>query len=413
MTAIDESQVLNNIRNLVKIPSYLGQEEEKANWMAEKLDRMGLKVTEIPLPTDDSHQRRNVLGKIETEGKNPTLFCCAHLDTHWPQKNQLYPHKGVMKDGKIYGVGSGDSHGPLAAFLGAIDAIQKSNLELEGDLIFGATVDELGHKLGAKAIADSSLKADMCIMGDAGYPLKIWGYHTGKIEVEIRTRGESGFLTEATSERMFKKSSNAVVSMNKIMNYLSNMVEEETYFHQTDPHFPGEGAGYYTGPIMGGSVGYGLPTMEPGKNKGQHGLASPPPTWCKLRVGARYWPGQTPEEFLNLIKKWVNKAKEKDPSIEAEVVQYLDEGNTPWECDPASKVVTTLKESVETVHEQEAQLIGYTNSLELPFYQRAGMECIGYGASFRVGSKNEHITVKELMDMCRVFTLSIAKLLCE
>jgi len=404
---LDESKLISILRNLIKIPSYLGEEEAKGDYVVSELERLGLEIVEMPLPTGDSLKRRNVLGILRGAGKGKNLMVCAHLDTHWPADGQIYPHEGVIEDGKIYGVGTGDSLSPMAAFLAAIDAIIKSEVPLKGDLIFAATADELGHKLGAQVIAESGMKIDLCIEGDIGNLFEICTCHTGKVELEITTKGYSGFIIGAFAERSGIKSVNAVVSMHKIMDYLFRMVKEEPYFHKKHPLLPGEGAGFYVGPIIGGSVGFGLPTRRPGKGPNQHGVGIPTPTWCKLRVGARYWPGETSEEFANVIKKWIDKAKAEDPSIDAEIEVYLDDMNTPWEAPSDSEMVKIVTQSVKHVLGKEPKLTGIVASGELPHYERAGMDCVLYGSNSRVGSLDEHVTIDELTKQCKVYIASI------
>lgn len=408
LSKMDEFKLITICRNLVKIPSYLGQEEAKADYVANELRNFGVEVIEMSLPTGDAAGRRNVLGILRGNGTGKSLLTGAHLDTFSPAEGQLHPHDGVIEDGKIYGKGTGDSHANLAAFMEAMDAIKRSGVTLKGDLILAATADELGLKLGAKAILDSGIKADMCLWGDASEsPLNIYICNTGKVEVEIRTSGASGFPLAAFAERLRMKTVNAVVSMNKIINYLFMMVKEEPYFHKKHPLLPGEGAGFYIGPIIGGSNGFGDPVRKAGASPGGYGLAHPVPTWCRLRVGARYWPGETAEEFVALVNKWINKAKAEDPSIEAEAECYLDGGNVPWETSPDAEIVKILRKSIKSVHGKEPKCSGFIASGEITFYSQAPMDCVWYGCNMRVRAKDEHVTIKELTDLCRVYIIAI------
>ena len=408
LSQIDVVKLITYERNLVKIPGYLGEEEAKADYVAKELERIGAEVIEIPLPTEDSPRRRSVLGILRGDGTGRNLLTGTHLDTHAPKEGQLHPHDGVIENGKIYGVGTGDSHPGLAAFMEAMDTIKRSGVSLRGDLIFAAGADELGHKHGAKVLLDSGIKADMCIWGDASEDTRnIYICNTGKVEVEIKVSGVSEFILSAFAERKAMKAVNAVVSMHKIMDYLFQMQKEEPYFHKKHPLLPGEGAAFYIGPIIGGSTGYGDPTRKAGVGPGPFGLAVPMPTWCRLRVGARYWPGETAQEFVNLVNKWVNKAKADDPSIEAEVECYLDSGNVPWEISPDAEVVDVLGRSIKYVLGKEPKCAGFIASGEITFYSQAPMECCWYGCNMRVGRADEHVTVKELTDLCKVYLTAI------
>jgi acetylornithine deacetylase len=408
LSQMDVPKLITYERNLVKIPSYLGEEEAKADYVAKELERIGAEVYEMPLPTEDPPRRRSVIGILRGDGTGRTLLTGAHLDTHAKKEGQLHAHDGVIEDGKIYGVGTGDSHPGLAAIMEAMDTIKRSGVQLKGDVIFVADADELGHKYGAKLVLDSGVKADMCIWCDASEdPINMYVCNTGKVEVEIRVKGTYDFILSAFAERKAMKAVNAVVCMHKIMDYLFQMQKEEPYFHKKHPLLPGEGAAFYIGPIIGGSVGYGDPTRKAGVGPGPFGLAVPMPTWCRLRVGARYWPGETAEEFVAVVNKWVDKAKADYPSAEIEVECYLDDGNVPWEISPDAEVVDVLGRCIKYVHGKEPKCAGFIASGDQVFYSQAPMESIWYGCNMRVGRADEYVTVKELSDLCKVYVTAI------
>jgi len=52
ISQIDQLKLISLCRNLVKIPSYLGDEVPKANYVANELRNLGIEVTEIPIPGD-------------------------------------------------------------------------------------------------------------------------------------------------------------------------------------------------------------------------------------------------------------------------------------------------------------------------------------------------------------------------
>lgn len=403
---IDEFKVISFLRNLVKIPSYLGQEVEKANYVTRELERMGVEIVDTIL--GPSTERRNVLGIIRGTGGGKSILCGAHLDTCWPVEGQEeIAHEAIVKDGKIYGLGVGDSMTAMAAFLGAIDAIKRSGVQLKGDAIFLFSVDELGPKKGALLLEESRIKADMCLIGETTGDFDIGVTHSGKVEVEITVRGMMQTLLQGYGEKAGLKVVNAVNAMARVISYLEQMVAEEPYFHQKHPRLPGEGAAFYIGPIVGGNTGYGSPYVRPGR---EHGLASPPAIWCKLRCGCRYWPGQTPEEFVNLVKKWVEKARAAYPGFEASVECYLEHGNTPIDTPEDAEIVRILQKTIPAVTGRKPNLIGCVYSTEGPFYERAGAPTAWTApGSLRMGRPDEHVTIKELIDCCKIYTATVVE----
>jgi acetylornithine deacetylase/succinyl-diaminopimelate desuccinylase-like protein len=398
---VDEFKTVSILRNLIRIPSYTGEEKAKADYVAKEMERTGLEVIETYI--DFENGRRNVLGIIRGDGTGQSLMLCAHLDTHYPRLEEVGGHDARIEGDRIYGIGTGDSMTPMAAMFGAVDAIKRAGIPLKGDLIFLTTADEMCFKEGAFLLEENGIRADYCVMGEAT-DLDIGIVHSGKAEVEIKTIGKSGYEIGAYAKRMGQKVSNAILSMNTIINYLLKMEKEDPYFQKTHPLLPGQGAALNIGAIIGGSTGDGDPTRRPGRKPGQFGLAKRTPQYCYLRVNARYWPGQTAEEFHETIKKWVDKAKAEDSSIEAEVNLYLSHGNDPFEISPDADVVQLMKKSIKHVLGKEPKLVGNIYSTEGPFYQRAGMEfvwcCPGM---MRIGT-DEYVTREELMNIAKIYT---------
>jgi len=404
---IDEFKVITYLRNLVKIPSYLGQEKDKANYVTSELERMGVEIVDSIL--GPSVERRNVLGILRGSGGGKSILCGAHLDTCWPVEGQEeIAHAGVIKDGKIYGLGVGDSMTAMAAFLGAMDAIKRSGVVTKGDAIFLFSVDELGPKKGALILEESRIKADMCLIGETTGDFDIGITHTGKVEIEITVRGMMQTLLQGYGEKAGLKVVNAVNAMTRVILFLEQMVKEEPFFHQKHPRLPGEGAAFYIGPIIGGNTGYGSPYVRPGDEG--HGVASPPAIWCKLRCGCRYWPGQTAQEFLSLVDKWIAKAREAYPGFEASVECYLEHGNTTIDTPEDADIVQVLKRTIPAVIGRIPDLIGNVYSTEGPFYERVGIPVAWTAPGMlRMGRPDEHVTIEELINCCRIYVATIVE----
>ncbi|MCL5068543.1 MAG: M20/M25/M40 family metallo-hydrolase, partial [Thaumarchaeota archaeon] len=191
LSKIDEFKLITRCRNLIQIPSYPGEEKEKGEYVAKEMERMGLEVTEVLAAKD----RSNIIGVLRGNGTGRSLMLCAHLDTHWPLESQeQIAHSALVKDGNIYGIGTGDSMAPMAAIWSAVDAVKTAGIQLKGDVIFSTTVDEMTYALGARALTDSGIKADMCLIGEPT-DFNIGIVHAGRAEAEVTVEGTS--LVEA------------------------------------------------------------------------------------------------------------------------------------------------------------------------------------------------------------------------
>jgi acetylornithine deacetylase/succinyl-diaminopimelate desuccinylase-like protein len=407
ISKVDRFKVVNTVRNAIKIGGDLTNEAEKADWVVREMERRGMEVIETII--DPAIRRRSVVGILRGDGTGKSLILSAHLDVHTaPPELKNIEREAIVKDGKIYGVGAGDSMTGMGAIFGAIDAVKRGNVQLKGDVVMLCAVDELCYKEGIRTIMENGLKADMAII-EVATNFDIATCHTGKVELEVRTKGEAPFEVTAYGDRAVKKSTNAIVSMNKIISSLLQMVEKEPYFHKTHPLLPGEGAGFTIASIIGGSHGYGEPTMKIGIKSDEHASAKRAATWCKMRVSARFWPGETAQEFIDLVNKWIDKTKAQDPSVEAEVEVYMNEPlHIPLELSPDEEIVKALRKATKHVLGRESKIAGQAWSTEAPYYQQLGIPAVGFGPGpLSQGNPDEHVSIEDLMNCSKIFTAAI------
>ncbi|MNB91494.1 putative succinyl-diaminopimelate desuccinylase [compost metagenome] len=89
-------------------------------------------------------------------GKGRKLMFCGHLDTVSPwtgEAGKYPPHGAVIEGGRMYGRGTSDMKGGLAAMLLAAVSLQQEGIRLGGDLIFLATAGEEVDSCGARHYA--------------------------------------------------------------------------------------------------------------------------------------------------------------------------------------------------------------------------------------------------------------------
>jgi len=147
-------------RDLVRIPSVVrpgdpsATEAEVADYVARWLAREGLDVETQPVAPG----RPNVLAWLGERGAGPTLLLEGHTDvvTEGDPADWRYPpFSADVADGKIWGRGSADMKGGLAAAMVAAAAIKRSGVPLGGRLLVGALVDEEGDMLGVRHLCAS------------------------------------------------------------------------------------------------------------------------------------------------------------------------------------------------------------------------------------------------------------------
>ncbi len=179
-------------RRLVSIPSVIGSEEEISKFLADWLADKGLMV------------RRDEVGNVISMSGEGRLYLLynGHMDTVPPQPGWTKdPFDPVIEEDKLYGLGSSDMKGGLAAM--AVAYAELANCT-DLPLIYTAVVREEGgdetpeNMRGALHLAKTFLqgKKAVGIVGEGSVDkdgrLIIRIGHNGKLRMKIRVRGIAG-----------------------------------------------------------------------------------------------------------------------------------------------------------------------------------------------------------------------------
>ncbi len=118
-----------------------------AERLAVYMRELGLEVHTQPVSSSD---RSNVIGVLETGVPGPSLMFCGHIDTVGVE-GMTSPFTPVIRDGRLYGRGSQDMKGGVAAMIDAARMLQERS-PARGRLIVAAVVDEEFASIGADAL---------------------------------------------------------------------------------------------------------------------------------------------------------------------------------------------------------------------------------------------------------------------
>ncbi|MGH7358082.1 MAG: M20 family metallopeptidase [Candidatus Rokuibacteriota bacterium] len=155
LAEIAEDEVVALTSQLVRIPSVYRPGEPEANERAVAgaveawLRREGFAV-EVQ---DVAPGRPNVVGWLDGETPGPTLCLEGHTDVVTegdPAAWRHGPWSGIVEDARLYGRGSADMKGGLAAAMVAAAAVRRAGVPFAGRLMVAALVDEEEAMSGAK-----------------------------------------------------------------------------------------------------------------------------------------------------------------------------------------------------------------------------------------------------------------------
>ncbi len=174
---------------MVTIPSVTGEEKEIAEFVANCMENLGLEVEAISCDPE----RPNIVGRFRGNVGSPILIYDGHMDTVPVGDRSLWTHDpfgAEIVNGKMYGRGSQDMKGGLAAMIESFAAVKDAGIELQGDLVLEAVVDEeRGGYEGTKRLVDKGISGDFALVCEGEQKLNIC--HKGDYGVELETVGKS------------------------------------------------------------------------------------------------------------------------------------------------------------------------------------------------------------------------------
>ena len=108
-----QEEIIHFTQELVRIPGFSGEERETAAAVAQKMERLGYDQVE-------QDKWGNIIGTIHGTSPGPTLLFDGHTDVvpiRMPDLWDYDPYGGEIADGKIWGRGTADMKGGLAAMV--------------------------------------------------------------------------------------------------------------------------------------------------------------------------------------------------------------------------------------------------------------------------------------------------------
>jgi acetylornithine deacetylase/succinyl-diaminopimelate desuccinylase-like protein len=183
---VDADRLQQATLDLVRIRSYTGDTREVAAAYARHLEQIGLEVEVLR----DFPNAPCVVARLRGAGGGPTLEFNGHLDTVPVD----HPAPRVA-DGRIFGRGSADMKGGLAAMAEAARVIAESGRRLKGDLLLvahGLHEAPDGHGEDLLDLVRRGIKGDAVIITEvASDTLPIVGLGQAAFDFTITRPGES------------------------------------------------------------------------------------------------------------------------------------------------------------------------------------------------------------------------------
>ena len=202
-------------------PLHESVEGEVPTLIFEKLKEIGLS----PRYLGASKERPNVICEWGEKRGRMGLMLNGHMDTIPPEGRDLIsPFSGVIRNGKVYGLGCLDMKASLTAYIFAVKALIDAGIKLKGKLTLAFVVDEESgacSPYGTQYLLDSGIVPKACFIGEHGSQY-VRTAQRGGYRFKIITKGEAVHTGVSAWERG-EVGHNAVVDMAKIIEALQGL----------------------------------------------------------------------------------------------------------------------------------------------------------------------------------------------
>ncbi len=379
-----EKTVIDLCRSLIKAQSYSGNEQNTAH----ELEMFFKKYPFVSVHTD---KYGNIIACIKGNRPGPKILFDGHIDTVPVVDSTKWSHDpfaAEIVDGKIYGRGTSDMKGAVAAMANAaVNFAADTKNDFAGEIyIAGVVHEECFEGVAAREIS-SYVKPDYVIIGEASnLNMKIG--QRGRAEICVETFGVPAHSANP------EKGVNAVYGMCSVVEAIRTLVPTEH-------------------PVLG----KGILELTDIKSSPYPG-ASVVPDYCRVTYDRRLLTGETKESVLAPIQKMLDDLMKKDPSLKARVsyakgkeVCYTGsaiEGERffpGWLFDENEKYIQDVKVQLNK-DGFEPKITNYNFCTNGSHYAgEAGIRTIGMGPSLEslAHTIDEYIEIDQLTKVCECY----------
>ena len=380
-----------------------------AELVGERLRRRGFEVTYLRAegtPGDSpSRPRINVIARYQGARPGPCVHFNGHIDVVPAGQGWTFdPWGGEVRDGRVYGRGTCDMKGGLAAAIVAVETLLESGLELPGALEISGTVDEESGGFGGVAyLAGQGLfsrpRVDHVIIPEPLNVDRVCIGHRGVWWAEIETlgriaHGSMPFLGDC-----------AVRHMGAVL---------EAFERELWPALAGRRTAMPVVPPGARASTLNLNAIHGGQDEGHDGLPSPcVPDRCRLMLDRRFLIEERLEDVKAEVHGLLRRLAAERAGFRYQVRDVMEVH--PVLVEPTMPVPQAVAGAIRSVLGREAEFICSPGTYDQKHIARIGHlhDCVAYGPGILdlAHQPDEFVAIDDLVASAKVMALAALRLL--
>lgn len=324
--------------------------------------------------------RPNLIARIGEARGGRSLMFNGHLDVVGIEGMIHPPFSAVERDGRLYGRGSADMKGGIAAMCAAAHLAAAQGIA--GEIIIAAVADEEYVSLGTRALIESGVRADACVVTEPT-KLAIMPAHRGFVwlEVEVTGRAAHGSRWDIGVDAI----RHAGLLLAELDRIDSDVLPQREH--------PLLGRGSLHASLISGGLGY-----------------STYPDRCVIGLERRTIPGETTADVVAEMERACEVVRAHRPSFAAQV--RLGGAQGPSDVNTDAPLVLALRDALRASGEQ-VRIEGMSAWTDAALLNEAGIPavCFGPGDISLAHAAEEYIPLDEI-DRARDVLSALARRWC-
>ena len=332
-------------------------------------DAEQLRGKPLVIPGLDFAGRPQLVARRRGVGGGRTLLFNGHIDVVSGEPRDRWtsdPFCAEVRDGKLYGRGSCDMKGGIAAMVLVVETLDSLGAELAGDLVVATNTDEESSGAGGTAIVERGLQADAGIVPEAtGFD--VWVACRGSEYALVRIPGRPGHAEVRQPDWRAGGAVNAIEKATVVVDAIRSLRAEWAARDGLDHP-------YLSRPAL-------VPTMAAA---GEWPVTYP--AACDLTVAVMYLPRQADEhgwgaDVRREVEGWIAHESAKDDWLAEHppTIEWRPNGVMPLEIPESEPVVRVMQEATRDI-DRPGKLGGLDSWYDgATLTHLAGIPSIGYG----------------------------------
>jgi succinyl-diaminopimelate desuccinylase len=393
---VNGQEAIDYSRKIISIPSIFGSEHRISDQIAHDLKDFGLEVTSVPV----ANCGPCVVG-ASSKPKGSHQDSCAlifngHMDTvpvceGWTRE----PFSATLEGNKLYGLGSVDMKGGLAAMIMAAKALVSSRIPLKRPFAIHAVVDEEFWGRGTTTLFDQGFYngAGCCIVGEPSNLNRLRNARRGTRYIDVTVTGKS------THGAQPEHGINAILEAGKVLNALSNLPD------RTHPRI----LDFELKPLKSSSC---VLKIEGGSD------ALSVPDKCVIRLDRHVLPGTALAQELENIKAHLAQNLDKDTFSRVRVEFTPQPGGAvgyePFETNPKAELVRTIQDVSRIFGYNPPLIAGHGVADDCTIAAQCKIPVVSYGpggditthASGGAHGADEFVFAEQIVDAAKIYAVT-------